>query len=228
MALMNNTILIVEDEPKLARLLKNYLLQAGFEPHCLGNGLEVLPWVREKMPDLIILDLMLPGQDGIEICKEIRSFSTVPILIITARIEEKDRLLGFEIGADDYICKPFSFKEVVARVTAVMRRNSNPHPAAADLLIHLDEMRFQATLHGRDLGLTVVEFKLLNILLANPGRVYSRSQLMNLIYPDLRIVSDRTIDSHIKNLRKKISSVSPETKIIHAVHGVGYKFLDRQ
>ncbi len=225
---MNHAILIVEDEPKLARLLSNYLRQAGYEPHCLENGLDVLPLVRERMPALILLDLMLPGKSGMEICKEIRSFSTVPIIMVTARIEEIDRLLGLELGADDYICKPFSPREVVARVKAVLRRFTNQQPSGVHSLLRLDEERFQATLSGRDLELTVVEFKLLSFLAANPGRIYGREQLMDHIYPDQRIVSDRTIDSHIKNLRKKIAGISPETELIHSVYGVGYKYDELQ
>jgi len=223
---MNDSILIVEDEPKLAKLLSNYLRQAGYEPECLENGLDVLPRVRERMPALILLDLMLPGRDGVDICKEIRMFSTVPIIMVTARIEEIDRLLGLELGADDYICKPFSPREVVARVKAVLRRSASqpPHLPGVSPLLHLDEERLLAILCGHELELTVVEFKLLEFLSANPGRIYGRNQLMDHIYPDQRIVSDRTIDSHIKNLRKKISGVSPETEIIHSVYGVGYKF----
>ncbi|HEY5523553.1 MAG TPA: response regulator [Desulfuromonadaceae bacterium] len=221
---MNNTILIVEDEPKLARLLSNYLLQAGYDPECLENGLDVLPRVRESMPALILLDLMLPGRNGVDICKEIRTFSTLPIIMITARIEEIDRLLGLELGADDYICKPFSPREVVARVKAVLRRSANQQPSGVVPTLKLDEERFQATLHGHDLELTVVEFKLLSFLAANPGRIYNRTKLMDHIYPDQRVVSDRTIDSHIKNLRKKISGVSPESELIHSVYGAGYKY----
>ena len=223
---MNDSILIVEDEPKLAKLLSNYLRQAGYEPECLENGLDVLPRVRERMPALILLDLMLPGRDGVDICKEIRMFSTVPIIMVTARIEEIDRLLGLELGADDYICKPFSPREVVARVKAVLRRSASqpPHLPGVSPLLHLDEERLLAILCGHELELTVVELKLLEFLSANPGRIYGRNQLMDHIYPDQRIVSDRTIDSHIKNLRKKISGVSPETEIIHSVYGVGYKF----
>ena len=138
---MNNTILIVEDEPKLAKLLSNYLRQAGYDPECRENGLEVLPRVREKMPDLILLDLMLPGLGGIDICKEIRSFSAVPIIMVTARIEEIDRLLGLELGADDYICKPFSPREVVARVKAVLRRYSPQRSDAAEWRKHQVEQR---------------------------------------------------------------------------------------
>jgi two-component system response regulator BaeR len=221
---MSDTVLIVEDEPKLARLMNNYLSQDGYDPICLANGLDVLPLVREKMPALILLDLMLPGRNGMDICREIRSFSTVPIIIVTARIEEIDRLLGLELGADDYICKPFSPREVVARVKAVLRRSSTRQPSGVTGILQLDEECFQATLNGRDLELTVVEFQLLSFLFANPRRIYNRNQLMDRIYPDQRVVSDRTIDSHIKNLRKKISAVSPETELIQSVYGVGYKY----
>ncbi|MDD2582576.1 MAG: response regulator [Desulfuromonadaceae bacterium] len=221
---MNNTLLIVEDEPKLAKLLSNYLRQAGYEPEWLENGLDVLPRVRERMPALILLDLMLPGRDGVDICKDIRSFSTVPIIMVTARIEEIDRLLGLELGADDYICKPFSPREVVARVKAVLRRSADHMPSTMPPLVQLDEGRLLATIRGHQLELTVVEFKLLEFLSVNPGRIYGRDQLMDHIYPDQRIVSDRTIDSHIKNLRKKISGASPDTEIIHSVYGVGYKY----
>jgi two-component system response regulator BaeR len=221
---MNNTILIVEDEPKLAKLLNNYLSQAGYDPECLDNGLDVLPRLQKKMPALILLDLMLPGKNGIDICKEVRSFSTVPIIMVTARIEEIDRLLGLELGADDYICKPFSPREVVARVKAVLRRSAIDKPSEATRGLTLDEERFQATLHGHDLDLTVVEFQLLSFLSANPKRIYNRNQLMDRIYPDQRVVSDRTIDSHIKNLRKKISGIAPKTELIHSVYGAGYKY----
>jgi len=216
-------ILVVEDEKKLATLLIDYLQQAGFSTSHLANGLEVVPQVREKGPDLILLDLMLPGRDGLEICKEIRTFSNVPIIMITARVEEIDRLLGLELGADDYICKPFSPREVVARVKAVLRRSDNGATVQAEGLL-LDESRYQATLHGNDLDLTTVEFKLLAYLAANPGRIYSRSQLMERIYLDDRIVNERTIDSHIKKLRHKISDAVPKEELIHSVYGVGYKF----
>jgi two-component system, OmpR family, response regulator BaeR len=220
---MSGNILIVEDEPKLARLLADYLKASGFQPSCLGNGLGVVSWVREHKPDLILLDLMLPGRDGLDICKELRTFSNLPIIMVTARIEEIDRLLGLELGADDYICKPFSPREVIARVKAVLRRTGDGQTIQAQGLV-LDEHRYRATLHGRDLDLTAVEFKLLHFLVANPGRLYGRQHLMNQIYHDERSVSDRTIDSHIKKLRKKIATVSPDEVFIHSVYGVGYKF----
>jgi two-component system response regulator BaeR len=219
---MRGKILVVEDEPKLANLLRDYLEQAGYEPHCLGDGRKVVPWVREQTPDLVLLDLMLPGKDGMEILREIRSFSVVPILMVTSRVEEIDRLLGLEMGADDYICKPFSPREVIARARAVLRRTGGqPSPAVHGL--SLDKERFQATLHGRDLDLTAIEFQLLHILVQNPGRIFSRSQLMDQIYPDQRVVSDRTIDSHVKKLRRKIASAAPGEEWIHSLYGVGYK-----
>ncbi len=220
---MNRVILVVEDEPKLASLLADYLRASSFEPHCLANGMDVVPWVREHRPELILLDLMLPGRDGMEICADIRTFSAVPIIMVTARIEEIDRLLGLEIGADDYICKPFSPREVVARVKAVLRRTRGGQTLEASGLA-LDEHRWRATLNGRDLGLTAVEFKLLQFLAANPGRIFGRQQLMDRIYPDERVVSERTIDSHIKKLRRKLQTADPKANLIHAVYSVGYKF----
>ena len=217
------SILIVEDEEKLARLLADYLKQSGYDVACLAEGESVVPWVRSHATDLILLDLMLPKRDGLDVCKEIRSFSSMPIIMITARIEEIDRLLGLELGADDYICKPFSPREVVARVKTVLRRTSARIQTAPSGLL-LDEQRYLASLHGRDLDLTAVEFKLLHLLFATPGRLYSRSQLMDRIYPNERVVSDRTIDSHVKKLRRKIAAVSPDEDLIHSVYGVGYKF----
>jgi two-component system response regulator BaeR len=220
---MNGTVLVVEDERKLADLLRDYLNKSGFDTFCLGNGGDVIPLVREQTPDLILLDLMLPGRDGLEICKDIRSFSTVPIIMVTARIEEIDRLLGLELGADDYICKPFSPREVVARVKAVLRRSRSATTVQSPGLV-MDEARYQAMLNGQDLELTTVEFKLLRLLSASPARIFGRQQLMDRIYPDERVVSDRTIDSHIKKLRKKIDAANPGKELIHSVYGVGYKF----
>jgi two-component system response regulator BaeR len=222
---MNEVILIVEDEQKLASLLHDYLRQANYSPHCLYSGLDVLPWVRQHQVDLILLDLMLPGRDGMEVCKELRTFTNVPVIMLTARIEEIDRVLGLELGADDYICKPFSPREVVARVKAVLRRSGagGSLQKGGEGLV-LDEHGYKAILHGVDLGLTAVEFNLLNYLAANPGRIFSRDQLMGCIYPEQRIVNDRTIDSHIKKLRRKIAEVAPDEELVHSVYGVGYKF----
>jgi two-component system response regulator BaeR len=217
-------ILIVEDETRLAQLEADYLQAAGFAGTILADGLEVVPWLREHHADLVLLDLMLPGRDGLELCREIRSFSTVPIIMVTARIEEIDRLLGLELGADDYICKPFSPREMVARVKAVLRRLQPPAPAPGERSLALDPGRFRVRAGGRETELTAVEFELLQALCRQPGRIFSRQQLMDLIYPDQRIVSDRTIDSHIKKLRKKLDELLPEKEVIHSVYGAGYRF----
>ncbi len=220
---MKGAILIVEDEPKLAALLADYLKASAFETFVLTEGTGVAPWLREHPVDLVLLDIMLPGRDGLEVCREIRTFSQVPIIMVTARVEEIDRILGLELGADDYICKPFSPREVVARVKAVLRRTRG-ETAASDPDLVLDDATYQARLRGRDLELTAVEFKLLQLLAAKPGRIYGREQIMARIYPDDRFVNDRTVDSHIKKLRRKIQAVDPHTDLIYSVYGVGYKF----
>jgi two-component system response regulator BaeR len=226
------TLLIVEDEPKLAQLLLDYLSRDGFDCHVLADGGLVIDWVRQQAPQLILLDLMLPNKDGISLCREIRTFSNVPIIMITARIEEIDRLLGLELGADDYICKPFSPREVVARVKSVLRRSTLSSPVVDscgsfennpphDIVIDAD--KFIAVVCGQELELTPIEFRLLNLLSKSPERVFSRDYLMDNVYIDNRIVSDRTVDSHIKNLRKKINQASGGKIMISTVYGVGYK-----
>ena len=219
-----NHILIVEDELKLARLQADYLQNAGFDTDCLSNGLEVLPWLKANPTDLILLDLMLPGRDGLDICRELRSFSAVPIIMITARIEEIDRLLGLELGADDYICKPFSPREMVARVKAVLRRQQAQTSEVITSALKLDPHSFRVLAEGQEVELTTVEFQLLQVLYQQPGRIFSRSKLMDLIYQDQRIVSDRTIDSHIKKLRKKLTDLLPDQELIHSVYGAGYRY----
>lgn len=221
---MTPLILIVEDEAKLAELLTLYLEREGFATQCLQDGAAVLPWLEQHSPQLILLDLNLPHMDGLSLCKEIRRQSQVPILMTTARVDEIDRLLGLELGADDYICKPYSPREVVARVKAVLRRLT-PAPASAQPeLLELDEERLIARLQGQPLNLTLIEFQLLKLMVSQPGRVFSREQLMDLIYPDHRVVSDRTIDSHVKKLRQKLKTAAPNLELIHSVYGAGYKF----
>jgi two-component system response regulator BaeR len=221
-------VLIVEDEPKIADLLQKYLQNANFHTHCLSDGLQVVEWVQQEKPNLILLDVMLPGKDGLEICKEIRRFSAVPIIMLTARVEEIDRLLGLELGADDYICKPFSPREVVARIKAVLRRahvNSALDTEVASVnKLELDRNRLLVRYQEQETVLTLVEFELLDILQQQPGRIFGRNHLMEKVYPDNRIVSDRTIDSHIKKLRKKLAEIAPEQELIHSVYSVGYKF----
>ncbi|AZZ89703.1 response regulator [Hahella sp. KA22] len=218
-----NSILIVEDEPKLASLLKDYLQQEGYQCDIIGDGQQALEKIRAGAPDLILLDLMLPGLDGLSVCRETRRFTDTPIIMVTARVEEIDRLLGLELGADDYVCKPFSPREVVARVKAILRRVRGA-PAGEEQALALDPSRYRAVLRGKPLDLTAIEFQLLKMLADEPGRIFSRSQLMDGIYQDHRIVSDRTVDSHIKKLRKKIAELSPDHDYIHSVYGLGYKY----
>ncbi|HTD28879.1 MAG TPA: response regulator [Xanthomonadaceae bacterium] len=215
-------VLVVEDEAKLAALLEDYLKASCYRVTVLSDGLGAARWVREHGPDAILLDLMLPGLDGLSVCREIRAFSNVPILMVTARVEEIDRLLGLELGADDYICKPFSPREVVARVKAVLRRVSAERQGVASPL-QFDEERQEARLLGKALPLTPVELRLLRALAARPGRVLSRSQLIDALYLDHRIVSDRTVDSHVKNLRRKIVETCGGQDPVSSIYGLGYK-----
>lgn len=218
-------VLVVEDEVKIADLVQKYLQSAGYTTAWLANGSEVIPWMMQQSVDLILLDWMLPGKDGIEVCKAIRQISDLPIIMLTAKVEEIDRLLGLELGVDDYICKPFSPREVVARVKTVLRR-CQPAPSSNTRYdgLMLDQQRMLAVFSGREVGLTLVEFNLLSLLYKQPSRVFTRDQLMNHIYQDYRVVSERTIDSHIKKLRKKMEVLAPEHTLIHAVYGVGYKY----
>lgn len=218
-------ILVVEDEPKLAQLMIDYLQASNYRTHHLADGNAVLSYVQQTPPDLMLLDLMLPGRDGLTLCREIRRFSELPIIMVTARTEEIDRLLGLEIGADDYICKPFSPREVVARVKTILRRVKRS-PEEAQLASHLliDEGRFQASWREQPLELTPAEFRLLKTLALEPGKVFSREQLLNHLYDDYRVVTDRTIDSHIKNLRRKLENLDAEQPFIRAVYGMGYRW----
>jgi two-component system, OmpR family, response regulator BaeR len=220
---MADRILIVEDEEKLAALLRDYLAQDGFEVAMLHRGDQVEEWLKAHPTDLVLLDLMLPGKGGLEVCKALRATSDVSIVMVTARVDEIDRLLGLELGADDYICKPFSPREVVARVKAVLRRVKR-RDAPQDGSLALDDSGYRAAIAGKDLGLTAVEYQLLKVLAAHPGRIYTRDQLMDMMYRDERVVSDRTVDSHIKKIRRKIAAVVPEREIVHSVYGVGYKY----
>ncbi|NPT43840.1 response regulator [Paraburkholderia sp. 1N] len=223
-------ILIVEDEPKLAAVLEAYLHLEGFATTILDDGHQVMPFIRATPPALMLLDLMLPGRSGMDICRELRQSSALPVIILTARIDEIDRLLGLEIGADDYVCKPFSPREVVARVKAILRR-ATPAAAtsAADGLpqaprgLEVDEQFHHALLDGKELKLTPLELRLLVLLMKSPGRIFPRDYLLNHLYADHRVVTDRTIDSHIKNLRRKLQGARPDSEPIGSVYGVGYR-----
>lgn len=218
-------ILIVEDELKIAEIMSDYLKQSGFSVTHLDNGRSVVARVKSDTPDLILLDIMLPGGDGLEICREIRKFSEVPIILVSARVEELDRLLGLELGADDYICKPFSPREVVARSKAVIRRfkRADSEPPE-DKLFTIEDDESRISVRGIHLDLTRTEFRLLKLLVSRPGRVFSRSQLLDLCFEQADSVFDRVVDSHIKNLRKKVSKALPDKEVIHAVYGVGYRY----
>lgn len=233
-------IAIVEDEPKLATLLQDYLNKEGYTTHIHNNGREALASISAQPPDLVLLDLMLPELDGMSICREIRKFSNLPIIMLTAKIEEIDRLLGLELGADDYICKPFSPREVVARVKAVLRR-TNPQDAATGHVqleedangssritmlgsLKLDPNSATISMQDKTCALTAVELRLLSALSQRPGQIFNRTQLMRQMYEDNRIVSDRTIDSHVKKLRQKLESLDLSTEYIHSVYGIGYKY----
>lgn len=229
-------ILIVEDELKIAQLLADFLHADGFVTHIIDDGDRVIDYVKEHSLSLVLLDLMLPNKDGLTLCKEIRQFTEIPILMLTARVDEIDRLMGLGFGADDYVCKPFSGREVVARVKAILKRvGNNPDglvnkkvsiPASETLnyktiLLNLD--KFECIVNEVKIVLTPVEFRLLGSLLSKPGHVFSRESLMNSCYADSRIVSNRTIDSHMKNLRSKIATQLLSEEIIHTIYGLGYK-----
>ncbi|KZX98230.1 DNA-binding response regulator [Sulfitobacter sp. HI0082] len=220
------SILIVEDEIALAEVVRDYLLVERMHVDMLTSGAGAVELIQAKQYDLVILDLMLPEVDGLTICRELRKASDVPIIMTTAKVEEIDRLLGLEMGADDYLCKPYSPRELVARVRAVLRRRplGRPaeNPATNDRLI-IDAGRWQATLDGSQLDLTRREFSLLQALASRPGRVFSRDQLLSLAFPNDTEVFDRTIDSHIRNIRRKIASVSTWDPI-RSVYGVGYAY----
>ncbi len=223
---MLNRVLIVEDEQKLASILNDYLVQAGFECHIFNEGTGVVEYVKQHDVDIVLLDLMLPGKDGITLCKEIRQFSHVPIFMLTAKVEEIDRLLGLELGADDYICKPYSPREVVAKVKAMMRRQNlreQGTPSNDESALVLDSNTYQMSWQGKRTELTAIEFQLLSLMHKEPGRIFNRDQLMQHMYDDNRIVSHRTIDSHIKKLRKKLHDMNPNQELVQSVYGVGYK-----
>jgi two-component system response regulator BaeR len=225
---MGDLILIVEDEPKLAALVRDYLQAGGFRTEWLADGRQALERLKQgPMPAAVLLDVMLPGLDGLEVCRAVRAFSDVPIVISSARVEELDRLLGLELGADDYVCKPFSPRELVARVKALLRR-AQGRLAPTTLVpvsggFAIDEAGQAIVWQEQVLSLTPVEFRLLRHLLLHPGRVFERAQLLDLIHEDFRDVSDRAVDSHVKNIRRKLAALDPPQEVIASVYGVGYR-----
>lgn len=223
----SQTILIVEDQENIAEVLIAYAKQQNYETEHFNSGKGVVSFVKQNAVDLILLDLMLPDVDGTELCKQIRAFSSVPIIMLTAKSEEIDRLLGLELGADDYICKPFSPKEVIARIKAVLRRTSQPKTNIINhnnFQLHKDD--YEARLNGKSISFTAVEFKIFLLFISHVGRVFTREDIINNVYSDTTDISDRNIDTHIKNIRKKINDVQAGLNPIAAVYSVGYKFKE--
>lgn len=222
-------IAIIEDEPKIATLVRDYLERDGFDTVVIDRGDTAIGVLRAQPFDLVILDLMLPGRDGMSLCRELRTFATMPVIMLTARVEEVDRLLGLELGADDYVLKPFSVRELVARVRAQLRRVRQWQAGAGEESETgsrpvLDERRMEVRFDGRAEVLTPVEFRLLRALMQRPGQILTRTQLMDVAYVDHRVVSDRTVDSHVKNLRRKLSALAPDRECVFSVYGLGYRF----
>jgi two-component system response regulator BaeR len=216
-------ILVVEDDARIAQLLLDYLRNDGHQAQALADGQQALSEIRQSPPDLLILDLMLPGLDGVSLCRAVRCFSDLPILMVTARVDEVDRLLGLDTGADDYVCKPFSPREVMARVKALLRR-AEGRVATMQRPWTIDDQGLRIAWRDRWLPLTPLEFRMLRLLLSRPGRVFSRAQLLDSVHGDIRDVSDRAIDTHVKNLRRKVQAVDPGADCIASVYGVGYRF----
>jgi len=223
---MPKKILVVDDEPKIAEICQDYLKAAGFEVITAMTGPDGLSAARREKPDLVVLDLMLPGMDGLDVCRALRRESDVPIIMLTARVEETDKLIGLEIGADDYITKPFSPRELVARVRVVLRRVSGD--PTSDVIrageVSLDRARYEANLPDKAITLTPTEFEILATLMSQPGRIFSRAQLLNATHGVTFESYERAIDSHIRNLRRKLENRDGKADYIVTVHGVGYKF----
>jgi DNA-binding response OmpR family regulator len=226
---MQELILVVDDEPKIVKLTRDYLVKDGFRVISAADGLGALAMARREKPDLVVLDLMLPGMDGWEVCRTLRRESGVPIIMLTARSEESDQVVGLELGADDYITKPFSPRTLVARVRAVLRRAqgllkppSTIH--AGDLEIDLDG--HQVRLNGLPVHLTPNEFRLLSVLAQHPGQLFTREQLVDQMHGISLESFDRSIDSHIKNLRRKLEADQNHPTFIQTVYGEGYRFMD--
>jgi two-component system alkaline phosphatase synthesis response regulator PhoP len=222
-------ILVVDDESRIAEICRDYLERAGFKVAIASNGADALTLARTKQPDLVVLDLGLPKMDGLDVTRALRKRSNVPIIMLTARVEESDKLIGLELGADDYLTKPFSPKELVARVRAVFRR-TDIGPGHRDVIraadVTLDVPRMQAKVGGRAIELTSTEFELLAMMMRQPGRVFTRGQLLDAVRGDEVESLDRVIDAHIKNLRRKLEPDPRTPRYVLMVYGVGYKFAD--
>ena len=226
---MAKHVLVVDDEPKIAGIVRDYLERAGYRVMVAATGADALAAARTQRPDLVVLDLGLPQVDGLDVTRAIRRQSNVPIIMLTARVEESDKLVGLELGADDYVTKPFSPKELVARVRAVLRR-AEATAAPADVIragdVTLDRPRMQAAVKGRAIELTRTEFALLATLARQPGRVFTRAQLLDAIRGEDAEPFDRAVDAHVKNLRRKLEPDPKNPRYVVTVHGVGYKLAE--
>ncbi len=226
---MPKTILVVDDEPKILEICRDYLTAAGYDVQTAPDGLRALNLARKLKPDLLVLDWMMPEMDGLDVLRELRRESNAPVIMLTARVDESDKLIGLELGADDYITKPFSPRELVARVKVVLRRGTGA-PAPGDLLrageLILDRARYQVSLPDRVVPLTPTEFELLYTLASQPGRIYTRAQLLQAVHGVAFESYERAIDSHIRNLRRKIEPATGQAEYIVTVHGLGYKFAE--
>ena len=222
-------ILVVDDEPRIAEICRDYLQRAGFGVVTAGNGADALSLARTRQPDLVVLDLGLPKLDGLDVTRALRKHSNVPIIMLTARVEESDTLIGLELGADDYLTKPFSPRELVARVRAVFRR-VDIGPGRGDIIraagVTLDVPRMRATVGARAIELTSTEFELLAMMMRQPGRVFTRGQLLDAVHGEQADAFERAIDAHIKNLRRKLEPDPRAPRYVLTVYGVGYKFSD--
>jgi len=217
-----HTVVIVEDDNEIAEIVIMYLQAANFLTQWFDDGKGVVEWVREHEPALILLDIDLPTKSGLEVCTQVRDFSDIPIIMTTAKVEEVDRLVGLEIGADDYVCKPYSVKELIARVKANLRRRRSFPSTADGLQVHSNSL--SVSYKNVQIELTAIEFSLFNLLYSNANRVYSRAQILDLVYQEYRDISDRTVDSHIRNLRRKFKVLALENDLIRSIYGAGYKF----
>ena len=223
------TILVVDDEPRIAQLARDYLEHAGFAVLAAGDGHVALATAHARRPDLVVLDLGLPGMDGLDVARALRRDSDVPIIMLTARDDELDRVLGLELGADDYVTKPFSPRELVARVRAVLRRAERAQ-TPTDLItvgdLVLDVARMRVEVAGRPVDLTATEFQLLTALARQPGRIFTRAQLLDAVHGVAFESYERAIDTHIKNLRRKLEPEPRQPRYILTVYGVGYRLAD--
>ncbi|GAC1358379.1 MAG: response regulator transcription factor [Herpetosiphon sp.] len=231
--IVGRTILVVDDEPRIVQIVRDYLERSGFNVVTSGDGSRTIQLAREARPALIVLDLMLPGMDGLDVTRIIRQdpvLAGIPIIMLTARVEESDRLVGLELGADDYLTKPFSPRELVARVRAVLRRSEGKQAAQQNVVrfgeLVIDRDKRAVTLRGTPVELTATEWELLQVLISEPGRPFTRTQLLERAYDISFAGYDRTVDAHIKNLRRKIEPDPHDPQYLLTIYGVGYKFAD--